>query len=297
LIVVLCFLQVNSIRGLGQSDTISTASIKWQCNPKCWNGEETCNPKQECFDNTVNWSKCVCPGGDKSCLNYFGENREDYISCLPSLNESCGPDSTTDFRTCQPPFRCGLLKNQNKYQCLCDGCNRNSSSLSRNIVTESIAVFITWLKLDAQCGGRDYRGKTECEPTHKCITYSPFWSACKCPDRTSWCPGAPGYPTTTIMPLTTTQTQQSACNFCGVFDTFADVCQNCIFTRDHCLLNCTCRTASGVAQPISFSLSSFKNQGCLIAMEYGRPVCKGIPPDCRHNYQPSGKLFYYGYAN
>ncbi|CAF3321321.1 unnamed protein product [Rotaria socialis] len=266
LIIVLGFLQVNSIRGLRQNESSSTASIKWQCNPKCWNGEDTCNTKEECFDKTVIWSECVCPSGNKSCLNYFGESREDYISCLPSLNESCGSDSTTAFRTCQPPFRCDLLENQNKYQCQCDGCGRNNTSWSKNIVTESIGVFINFLKWGMQCGGNDYRdetryksdlcegapgyktttttaatattaaatttkttttkttttkttiapsgllkleekcgginyqGKTECEPTFKCTAIGPFLSLCKCPNRSSWCPDAPGYPTTTTKP-------------------------------------------------------------------------------------------------
>ncbi|CAM4872763.1 unnamed protein product [Rotaria socialis] len=303
LIIVLGFLQVNSIRGLRQNESSST----------------------------VNWSECVCPSGNKSCLNYFGESREDYISCLPSLNESCGSDSTTAFRTCQPPFRCDLLENQNKYQCQCDGCGRNNTSWSKNIVTESIGVFINFLKWGMQCGGNDYRdetrykndlcegapgyktttttaatttkttttkttttkttiapsgllkleekcgginyqGKTECEPTFKCTAIGPFLSLCKCPNRSSWCPGAPGYPTTTTKPpttvsLATTPTPQAACNFCGVFTSFANVCQNCNFTRDHCLLTCTCRTSSCVTQPMSFSLSSAKNQGCLIGMQ------------------------------
>ncbi|CAF3461294.1 unnamed protein product [Rotaria socialis] len=128
------------------------------------------------------------------------------------------------------------------------------------------------LKLEEKCGGINYQGKTECEPTFKCTAIGPFLSLCKCPNRSSWCPGAPGYPTTTTKPpttvsLATTPTPQAACNFCGVFTSFANVCQNCNFTRDHCLLTCTCRTSSCVTQPMSFSLSSAKNQGCLIGMQ------------------------------
>lgn len=116
------------------------------------------------------------------------------------MNEACGPNSTTGFKTCQPPFRCGLLKDQNKYQCLCDKCNHNYTSLSKNAATVSVVVFIALIKLDNQCGGVSYKGNTECEPWFKCVFKTPHFSICKCPDESSWCPGAPGYPTTTAPP-------------------------------------------------------------------------------------------------
>lgn len=161
----------------------------------------------------------------------------------------------------------------------------------------NVVIYIDYIKLDRQCGGRDYRGETRCDPRFICVVTGPFSSLCKCPNRSSWCPGAPGYPTTTTKPPSTTAGQKDSCNFCGVFTTFADVCQNCVFTRDHCRLNCTCQTSTGVAQPISFSLSNYKNQGCLIGMKNGVPVCEAIPPDCSHNYPSSGRRFDYGYAD
>lgn len=64
----------------------------------------------------------------------------------------------------------------------------------------NVIIYVEFRMLDQQCGGRDYKGETTCKSTFVCINYSPWWSACKCPNRSSWCPGASGYPTTTTLP-------------------------------------------------------------------------------------------------
>ncbi|CAF0846845.1 unnamed protein product [Adineta steineri] len=125
-----------------------------------------------------------------------------FLGNLQKLGDQCGGLNYRGNTQCEPTLRC-IVRSQLSSICLCPdgswwcegapGYVTPSSAMptAKTVYTTQPPVIL--LKLGDQCGGLNYRGNTQCEPTLRCIVRSEWTSTCLCPNGSWWCAGVPGY--------------------------------------------------------------------------------------------------------
>ena len=174
---------------------------------KCWNGQPKCDINLNCLSKPNEWRSCLCEDGDEDCMDFYGNSLSEFIPHLLPINDPCGSNSTKVFPQCQPHLRCLMQHTEGISRCRCPGGADNTCS---NPSTPTTSIPIPTASsgplrdIGQQCGGKDYKGGTVCEPDLICLYQGEWSSVCLCPDKSWRCRDPTIAPKTTISPTVIT---------------------------------------------------------------------------------------------